>query len=77
MNKPFDGAELTMEITPDMEESILNLFDLKIEILKGTRETMEDGKIRIKIFITDEDKAMMVKEFVLKMISKSHIKNMN
>lgn len=69
---------LTMEITREMEEMFKGFpFFLEIEMLQGEREPLPDGRIKYKIEIADTDKAELMKEFLLKMISKSHLSSNN
>lgn len=76
---PFEGAEVTMEVTPDMEQIMKEEFNLELELLQAERKPHPDGSGRsiLKFMITDQDKAEMLRDFVLKVISQSHNKNMN
>jgi hypothetical protein len=72
-------AKLDMTITPDMEEQMKGFpFFLEIEMLRADRTVVKDGRIEYSnVLIEDEQKAELVKEFVLKMISHSHLQNGN
>jgi hypothetical protein len=73
-----EPATLEMTVTPTMEQQMKDApFFLEIEILQGEREDLKDGRIRYKIEIHDMDKAELVKEFILKVISKSLLINGN
>lgn len=76
---PWEGAEVSMEVTPAMEKILKEEFNLEIELLQADRKPHPDGSGRsiLKFKIMDEEKALMLKEFVLKVISQSHTKNMN
>lgn len=68
-----EAAQLTMEITPVMEEIFKGApFFLEIEMLQGERQSLTDGRTKYVIEITDIDKAELLKEFFLKTISLSH-----
>lgn len=72
------GATLKMTITPEMEKQFKGYpYFLEIEMMQGDRKVLKDGRIKYWIEIDDEEKADLMKEFVLKMISKSHITNKN
>lgn len=77
--QPFEGAEVTMEVTPDMEKILADELNLEIELLQADRKPHPDGSGRsiLKFTITDQAKAEQIREFVLKVISQSHNKNMN
>lgn len=68
---------LTMELTPEMEKVVKEQFNLEIEMMQGDKESLPGGMTKYTIKIYDDQKCEMVKEFVLKMISESHLKNMN
>jgi len=76
---PFEGAEVTMEITPTMEKTLAEDFGLEVELLQADRKPHPDGSGRsiLKFTIMDEEKAELLREFVLKVISQSHKQNMN
>lgn len=72
------GATLKMTITPEIEKQFKSYpYFLEIEMMQGDRKVLKDGRIKYRIEIDDEEKADLMKEFVLKMISKSHITNKN
>lgn len=68
---------LTMEVTASMEKTIIEAFNLEIEVLQGMREPMLDGRTRFTITINDKQKSDIVREFILKLISQSHLVNPN
>ncbi len=69
-----DIATVEMEITPYIEDLLKKEpFFLEIEMLQGTREVLNDGRIKYEIKIVDHTKQDIIKEFVLKMISQSHM----
>jgi hypothetical protein len=72
-------ATLTMTLTPDMEEQMKGFpFFLEIEMLRADKKRLEDGRIEYSnVIIEDAEKSNLVKEFVLKMISHSHLQNGN
>lgn len=69
-------ANLEMELTPYMAEIVERDFDLQIEFLQSTKEPLPDGRTRYFMTVKGE-KAELIKEFVLKLISMSHTKNLN
>lgn len=65
-----DYGLLTMEITPDMERTVKEHFNLEIEMIQGCREELSGGKVRYTLKIYDDQKNEMVKEFILRVIAK-------
>lgn len=57
-------ATVTMELTPAMEEQMIDTFEIEVEIMQGSREEMPDGRSRIKIEVNGEKEAML-KDYVL------------
>ena len=51
--------------------------NMEIDFLQAERMPMDDGRTWIKMQIQDEQKIELLREFCLKLISKSHKKNMN
>jgi hypothetical protein len=74
-----NAANLNMVLTPDMEKMMKDFpWFLEIEMLEADRRVLSDGRIEYKnVVIADDEKAELLKEFVLKMISHSHISNDN
>lgn len=72
-----EPAELTMEIDRETEQFLVDHFDLELEVLQGSREQLPDGRSRIRMLITDQQKAQLVFAFVVKLISQSHKQNLN
>lgn len=73
-----EPAICTMELTPDMERLFKGEpYFLEIEMLQGEREVLEDGRVKYIIEVHDPQKQEIIKEFCLKMISKSHLNNGN
>ena len=73
-----DLAQIKMTITPNIEKMMKGEpFFLEIEMLQGSRKVLKDGRIKYRIEVADPHKQEIVKEFVLKMISKSHLQNGN
>lgn len=54
-------AELYMELTPKMEKKLVDLFDIEIEVLQGTREKMADGRTAITCEVPDHKGKPIVK----------------
>lgn len=67
-------GEVTMTINPEMEYLFRDTLNLDIEMMQGTREELPNGQVKYSFKIYDDQKNEMVKEFALKMISHSHIK---
>lgn len=72
----IDKAEVEMDVTPEMEKLLIEIFNVEIEVMQGSIEKLPDGKNRIKFEVGGE-KAELIKEFILKGISKSHKANLN
>lgn len=70
---------LSMTVTPEMEANFKDFpFFLEIELLQADRKVLPDGRIEYSnVLIHDPEKADLMKEFVLKMISHSHLQNGN
>ncbi|MFL5786725.1 MAG: hypothetical protein ACJ748_01620 [Flavisolibacter sp.] len=66
-----EPAILTMTITPMIEAILKKYAILEIEMLQGTREEQEDGRIYYKVEIHDPWKAEVFKNLLLQMISDS------
>lgn len=63
---------LTATITPDTEQMLKQEpFNLELEMLQADREVLENGMIHYVIPITDTHKIFIVREFILKVISRS------
>lgn len=66
-------ATLTMELTAEMVEQFKGFpFFLELEMLQGNCEQLHNGIKKYTIKIDDMDKAELMKEFCLKIISMSH-----
>lgn len=74
-NKAPDNV-LTMELTPSMKAIVVDTLDIEIEFMRGTAETLPDGRTMYTLLIPDE-KVAIVRVFVLKLISHSHKANMS
>lgn len=61
------AGKLTGVITPVIEQQLKEVFNLEIELMRGTRIQQEDGLIAIEIEIPAE-KADLIRTFLLKMI---------
>jgi hypothetical protein len=72
-----DYGELVMEISADIEKELTEYFNIEIEMLQAERKPMCDGRTEISLKIYDKQKCEMIKEFLLKCISKSIDKNLN
>lgn len=68
----MEPALLEMTITKVMEAEFKGppMF-LELEMLQGEKKELPDGRIYYKIEIYDKDKAELMQEFCLKMISLS------
>ncbi len=64
-----DEAEVTIELTPDMEKLFIETFGIEIEMMQGEIAQMDDGRKRFKIKVKGE-KAEMIGKFVLRIISR-------
>jgi len=69
-------ADVEMDVTPEMEKLLIETFNIEIEVMQGTSEKLPDGRNRIKFKVGGE-KSDVIREFVLKTISKSHKANLN
>lgn len=74
---PNEYSELNLEITMDMEQIFKDELNLEIEMMQGERTVLPNGMISYKLKIYDDKKSDMIKEFCLKVISKSHNATMN
>lgn len=72
-----DG-ELKMTISKEIEDLFKKEpFFLEIEMLQGNRKVLKNGMIKYSITISDPDKQIVIREFVLKIISQSHKQSKN
>lgn len=67
----YDEGFLEMDLTPEMADYIPKALDIEIEVLQGTTIELPTGMIRISCTVPP-DKALIVKEFILKAISRSN-----
>lgn len=67
-----DYGELIMEVTPQMAIIFKEEFNLEIEMMQGEKELLPNGNTRYTIRVFDDQKNEIIKEFCLKIISKSH-----
>jgi hypothetical protein len=73
------GAEygvLTMELSPEMEKTIIELLDIEVEMSQAEVEVLPNNLKRFTVKIP-EHKGGSVKDFILKMISNSPELNLN
>lgn len=56
------SCECVIEVTASVEKSFRDVFE--IEMLRGTREPLPDGRARITFAITDEAKGKRLVEFI-------------
>jgi|GEM_PF-1325886 len=75
--KQDNPATITWTVTPDMADTLTEALNLSVERMQGTTVNLPDGRLEITITVEDEQKIEMCREFVLKLISKSHLKNLN
>lgn len=54
----------TMELTPYMAERLRDAFELELEMMRGTKELLPDGRTRYIFEITDEEKGRMIVDFI-------------
>lgn len=71
-----EHATLEMEITPCMEKLFVDTFNIEVEMIQGFIRVLPDGRKHYKISICQE-KAELVKKFVLMIFSKSNQINLN
>lgn len=70
-------AFIELTVSDEMFKIIRETFNIEIEILKGFSERLEDGRMFYKFQVKDQQKGEMLKEFCLKLISKSHEQVLN
>lgn len=68
---------LQMEMPADMLDTFIDLFNIEIEVLRGTRETLPGNWVKVEIEVTSEEKAKVIQSFILRFISKIDNKNFN
>lgn len=69
--KTSDTATVEMTLTPEMEQTFKEYFNLEIEMMQGITEHLPNGQTKFTIEVAP-DKAELIKEFMLKVISQSH-----
>lgn len=75
--KQDNPATITWTVTPGMADTLTEALNLSVERMQGTTVNLPDGRLEITIIVEDEQKIEMCREFFLKLISKSHLKNLN
>jgi hypothetical protein len=64
-------CELT--VTEQVEKILIDFFNIEVEVMQGQRVILPDGRREITFEVRDEQKGKMIQEFILKVISKSHL----
>lgn len=74
MNHDTDGmihlsytGTCTMELTPEFEKTFRETFNLELDMLRGTREPLPDGRTRFTFTITSEEQGRLLVEFIRKL----------
>lgn len=69
----INGTKVEMQIPQYMEKPFKEApYFLELEMLRGERTEMPDGGIKYKINIQDIEKMVWLKDFFLKLFSRSH-----
>jgi hypothetical protein len=61
----MEGNRLEMELTDTMAKELTSLFNIEIEIMRGTKEMMPDGRTRYTLSIECEQKSKLIVEFIM------------
>ena len=69
-------AEVTMEVNDEIADLIRETFNVEVEMLRGSIEKLPNGQTKYSFEVAGQ-KAEMIKEFILKVISKSHQQNLS
>jgi hypothetical protein len=63
-----DEGILEMELTPEMQVTLIHGLNLEIEVMQGKREPLPDGRTRFTLTVTGE-KAELVRRFMVRMLA--------
>lgn len=62
-----------MEVSPNVADQIIELFQLELDLLNGTTEGMEDGRLRITFTMLSKEKSNLIKEFLFSVIQDQNV----
>lgn len=69
----LEEGTFIMEVSPNVADQIIELFQLELDLLNGTTEGMEDGRLRITFTMLSKEKSNLIKEFLFSVIQDQNV----